>query len=71
MSMALSQLVRASRIRLLLDVSAWTLNRWIREEGLPVIELEGIGRRFDPEKVQAWLEEKQKKTAVPDPKENT
>lgn len=43
---------------MLLDVSEWTLNRWIREEGFPVVNLDGVGRRFDPEKVQAWLDEK-------------
>jgi predicted site-specific integrase-resolvase len=58
--MALNQLVRSSRIQLMLDVSAWTLNRWIREEGFPVIHIEGAGRRFDPVKVQEWLDKRSK-----------
>ncbi|MFE5628434.1 hypothetical protein [Streptomyces sp. NPDC056543] len=36
------------------DVSDWTVLKWIRE-GLPVEPFAGGGRRFDLEKVRAWM----------------
>jgi predicted DNA-binding transcriptional regulator AlpA len=61
--MSLTQLVRAHRVQTLLDVSAWTLNRWIREEKFPVERIEGVGRRFDLAKVQEWIDARRKTKA--------
>lgn len=63
--MALTQLVRATRVQQLLDVSAWTLNRWIRDADFPVVRIVGVGRRFDLAEVQKWIDGRSKTVSKP------
>ena len=49
---------RHKHVEMLLDVSPNTVDRLIREEGLPVIRLGGV-MRFDLEAVRAWALQRQ------------
>ena len=51
--LAITPLGRHEHVEKYFDVSANTIDRWIREEGLPVIRLGGTVR-FDLAEVRAW-----------------
>src|SRR5262252_6027662 len=54
----LEPLVRHKHVEKILDVSPNTVDRLIREEGLPVVRLGG-SVRFDLSAVRAWIARKQ------------